>query len=67
MDYTVHGIRQARMLEWVAFSFSRDLPDPEIEPGSPALQVDSLPTELLGKPRKTQTNILANPVYELWR
>ena len=22
-----------------------DLPDPEIEPGSPALQVDSLPTE----------------------
>ena len=27
-----------------------DLPDPGIEPGSPALQVDSLPTELvLGK------------------
>ena len=24
-----------------------DLPDPGIEPGSPALQVDSLPTELL--------------------
>ena len=22
-DYTVHGILQARMLEWVAFSFSR--------------------------------------------
>ena len=27
-----------------------DLPDPGIEPGSPALQVDSLPAELLGKP-----------------
>ena len=27
-----------------------DLPDPGIEPGSPALQVDSLPTELWGKP-----------------
>ena len=27
-----------------------DLPDPGIEPGSPAWQVDSLPTELLGKP-----------------
>ena len=27
-----------------------DLPDPEIEPESPALQVYSLPTELLGKP-----------------
>ena len=27
-----------------------DLPDPGIEPESPALQVDSLPTELSGKP-----------------
>ena len=27
-----------------------DLPDPGIEPGSPALQADSLPTELSGKP-----------------
>ena len=26
------------------------LPDPGIEPGSPALQADSLPTELQGKP-----------------
>ena len=25
MDYTVHGILQARMLEWVAFPFSRVL------------------------------------------
>ena len=28
-----------------------DLPDLGIEPGSPALQADSLPTELSGKPR----------------
>ena len=27
-----------------------DLPDPGIEPGSPALQADSLPAELSGKP-----------------
>ena len=27
-----------------------DLPDLGIEPGSPALQADSLPTEPLGKP-----------------
>ena len=27
-----------------------DLPNPGIEPGSPALQVDSLPTEISGKP-----------------
>jgi len=26
-----------------------DLPDPGIKPGSPALQVDSLPTKLTGK------------------
>ena len=28
-----------------------DLPDPGIEPGSPALQVDSLPSETPGKPK----------------
>ena len=28
--------------------FPGELPNPEIEPGSPALQVDSLPTELSG-------------------
>ena len=36
MDYTVRGILQARILEWVAFHFS-DLPNPGIEPRSPAL------------------------------
>ena len=34
---SVHGIFQARILEWVAISFSRDLPDPGTEPGSPVL------------------------------
>jgi len=34
---SVHGILQARILEWVATPFSRDLPNPGIEPGSPAL------------------------------
>ena len=90
MDNTVHGILQARILEWVAFPFSkgfsqtkdwtkvshiaggfftswatreaqeywRELPIPSptdlsnlgIEPGSPALQVDFLPTEVSGRP-----------------
>ena len=36
MDYTVHGILQARILEWVALPFSRDVPNPGIEPRSPA-------------------------------
>ena len=28
MDYTVHGILQARILEWVEFPFSRGSPQP---------------------------------------
>ena len=48
MDYSrpgssVHGISQARILERVAFPSPEDLPDPRIEPASPALQADSLP------------------------
>ena len=34
---SVPGILQARILEWVAIPFSGDLPDPGIEPMSPAL------------------------------
>ena len=40
----VHGILQARVVEWVAFPFSGDLLDPRLEPGSPKLQADSLPS-----------------------
>ena len=47
--YTVHRIPQVRMLEWVAVPFPGDIPSPGIELGSPALQVDSLAAELLGK------------------
>ena len=48
--FSVHGILQARILKWVAIFFSGDLPDPGIEPGAPALQVDSLLSEPPGKP-----------------
>ena len=40
---SVHRITQARILEWVAVSSSRDLPDSGIEPRSPVLQAGSLP------------------------
>ena len=46
VDYTVHGILQARILERVAFPFSRG----SSEPRFPALQAGSLSTELSGKP-----------------
>ena len=39
---SVHGVSQARILEWIAIPSPGDLPDPGIEPASPALQVDSL-------------------------
>ena len=35
-DSSVHGILQARILEWVAMPFSRDLPNPGIKPTSAA-------------------------------
>ena len=41
---SVHGISQARILE-----FAGDLSDLGIEPGSPALQADSLLSEPPGK------------------
>ena len=47
---SVHGILQACILEWVAIHFSRGSSDPGVEPWSPALQADSLPSELSEKP-----------------
>ena len=44
MDSTVHGILQARILEWVAFPFSRGS-QPRDRTQSPTLQADSLPAE----------------------
>ena len=41
----VLGILQARMLDWVLFPSPGDLPDPGIEPRSPALHAGSLPSE----------------------
>ena len=45
---SVHGISEARILEWVAISYRLD---PRIRSGSPALQVDALPLHPQGSPR----------------
>ena len=50
---TVHGILQARILEWVAVPFSWGSSQPGIEPRSPAMQADSLLAEPPGKPKNT--------------
>ena len=47
---SVHGILQARILEWVAMPSSRGSPGTGIEPGSPALQAVSLLSEPPGWP-----------------
>ena len=47
MDYIVHGILQARILDWVAFLFSRGSSQPR--DGTQVLQVDSLPAKPQGK------------------
>jgi hypothetical protein len=46
---SVHGVLQSGILKWVFISSLRDLPYPWIEPGSPALWADSLPSEPSGK------------------
>ena len=56
---SVQGIFQAIVLEWIAISFSRDLPNTGIEPGSPTLWAKLLPAEPPGKPRQWQpTSVL---------
>ena len=54
-----HGILQARILEWEPFPSPGDLPNPGIEPRSPALQVDSLPAEPQGKPENAGVGSLS--------
>ena len=55
-----------RILEWVAYPFSGVLPDTGIEPGSPALQVDSLLAELPGNFRATREFQLYSSWNILW-
>ena len=66
MDYSlpgssVHGILQARILEWVAIPSLGDLPNPGIEPKPSAFQVDSLPSPAI---QETQVQSLCweNPL-----
>ena len=59
------GFLQARILEWVPIACPRDLPAPGIEPGSPALQADSLPSEPPGRLVRLVRTWRAPPGWEL--
>ena len=64
--FSVHGILQERILEWVAFLSPGDLPNPGLKPmslASPALEADSLPLSHLGR-RNWLIHILRKTSYE---
>ena len=69
MDYSppgssVHGILQARILEYVFISFSRGSSPPRIEPRSPALEADFLLSEARGKPKGYLAGIYIQITYD---
>ena len=57
MDCIVHGILQARILEWIAFPSLGDLPNPGIEFWPLELQADSLPSWAIGEAQKKWQNL----------
>ena len=59
VDYTVHGFSRPELWSGWPFPSPGNLPDPGIEPRSPALQADSLPAEPPGKPKNTGVGSLS--------
>ena len=60
--FSIHGIFQARVLDWLPWPSPGDLPDPGIEPRSPALQEDALTSEPPGKPvGREDSGLLCRP------
>ena len=53
--YHLSHLESPRILEWIAYPFSRGSSNTGIKLGSPTLQEDSLPAELPGKPEATTT------------
>ena len=62
-DSSGHGLSRQEYWSGLPFHSPGDPPDPGIEPGSPALQADSLPFEPLGNPvnSKEGRNQLRHP------
>ena len=57
---SVHGVLQARILEWLPCPPPGNLPNPGIEPRSPTLQADSLPSGPPGKRKNTRMGSLSH-------
>jgi len=59
MDYTIHGLLQARILEWVAIPFSRGSSQPRDQTQVSRIAADSLPAEPQRKPKNTGVGSLS--------
>ena len=57
--YTIHEILQARILEWVAFPFSRESSQPRDWTQVSCIAGNSLPAEPQGKPKNTWVGSLS--------
>ena len=60
MDYTVHGILQARILEWVAFSFSRGSSQPRDQTQVSHIEGRFFTSRATRKPKCTSNKIYIN-------
>ena len=67
---SVHGILQARILEWVAICFTMGSSNPGIKPGSPILQANSLPSEPPGSESESHlvvsNSLRLHGLYSSW-
>ena len=59
MDHRVHGILQARILEWVAFPSSKGSSQPRVWTQVSHIAGGSLPAEPQGKPKNTRVGSLS--------
>ena len=65
MDNTIHGILQARVLEWVAFPFSRGSSQPR-DWTQVSHTADSLPVHYQGSPVPTKAALNKDPWNQWW-
>ena len=59
MDYTVHGILQARILEWVAFPLCRGSPQPRDRTQVSGIAAGFFASWATGKPKNTEVGSLS--------
>jgi len=63
MSYRVHGIFQVRILEWVAFPFSKGSFQPRNQTWVSWITGRFLPTEVSGKPMILWSSKLNSPIF----